>query len=128
MIRFKKIKNIIKDIYGYDVNIHVTTQMKENLPGYAELNGNTIDIVVNANIAKSERHILVVVAHEVAEIYLKTTIPTQYRFKNIHRIKKYNEKHKEKLLNLLKRLAKEFNYKFDDLLYCMKELDEYGSW
>ncbi|MCD6124306.1 SprT-like domain-containing protein [bacterium] len=73
MLRWLKLKKIAEEITKESVDIHITTQLKENIRGVCTRNMQTngVEILLNAKYAKKEDDVIETLAHELAHLKVK---------------------------------------------------------
>lgn len=107
-MRLKKLVRVIKQHFNFSIDIFLSSKAFRGV-AYTEFCDSYAQILVNGTIIKTEKQLLVAVAHELAHILLREP--------------KHTKKHEEKTKEILKVLATEFGYKLDELLQIKKELD-----
>jgi Zn-dependent peptidase ImmA (M78 family) len=65
-LKLKKLKNIIFNLYGKEIDIALTTAIKDD--GILAFTDNISIIMINSNRIKSEDEILTAISHELVHI------------------------------------------------------------
>lgn len=111
IIRIMKMKSFAEEVargYGIDtVKINYTTRLPENMLGFAEVSNNECTISINANYIKTENQWICCICHELHHIITNS-----------------HEHSITKILELLKKAAKHFNKRFDELKQEYYRLDK----
>ena len=94
-MRLKLIKRAVRELFGIDMRLHITTEMQGRMVAYEQWWNNHIEVLVNGNLVKTEEALVVAVAHGLAHKMANTE-----RHTNI-----FYEKMKEVLDKLIDRLG-----------------------
>jgi len=112
-MRFRKLKKFIKKLYSKEIAIHLTTDWESNILAFGKLKANKIEILLNANYIKTEEQLLVAVAHEVVELFMV-----------VNGQKPHTPVFEKKVKALLKKMSKEFQIDYNNLLNTKVMLDK----
>ena len=92
-IRWVKIKKIISQIMGYNIELIVITALERDIKGIIYQSENRYEILLNALYAKDEKNVVEIIAHELAHI----KYPRQHGRKFEEERKRILQKIKDKL-------------------------------
>ena len=69
-MRLKKVKQVVKKVFGVDLRLHITTEMRDDVVAYEQWWDDQLEMLVNGNVVKNDEALVVAVAHGLAHKFV----------------------------------------------------------